>query len=222
VSASAGRRSPDLAASAAGSVAEGYGKRKPRLALFVATAGGLGYLPKAPGTLGALAGLLLVAAPFWTLYLIVLLTDQGFAFAGSFDPVLAAHILIGLATAAMGVWASARAAQFWGKSDPQQVVIDEVSGQHLSIILGCAFPIWWRSSAAAPENYPIALINLHTALSWKYLLLGLILFRVFDIWKPFPVRQAESLRGGWGIMADDWVAGLYAATGVWIARAAGL
>ena len=55
--------------------------------------------------------------------------------------------------------------------------------------------------------------------NWKYLLLGFILFRVFDIWKPWPVRQAEKLPGGWGIMADDWVAGIYAALGLWLARA---
>ncbi len=60
------------------------------------------------------------------------------------------------------------------------------------------------------------------AVNWKYLLLGLILFRVFDIWKPFPARQAESLPGGLGIMADDWIAGIYAALGLWIARAIGL
>jgi phosphatidylglycerophosphatase A len=58
--------------------------------------------------------------------------------------------------------------------------------------------------------------------NWKYLLLGFILFRVFDIWKPFPARQAESLPGGLGIMADDWIAGIYAALGLWIARAVGL
>jgi phosphatidylglycerophosphatase A len=54
------------------------------------------------------------------------------------------------------------------------------------------------------------------------LLVGFILFRLFDIWKPFPARQAESLPGGWGIMGDDWVAGIYAAIGLWLARAAGL
>ena len=59
-------------------------------------------------------------------------------------------------------------------------------------------------------------------LNWKYLLLGFILFRGFDIWKPFPVRQAESLPGGWGIMADDWLAAIYAAAGLWIARWLGL
>ena len=73
------------------------------------------------------------------------------------------------------------------RKDPQFVVIDEVSGQILAYRV-----------AIAPLN-------------WKYLLLGFILFRVFDIWKPFPARQAESLPGGWGIMADDWVAGFYAA-----------
>jgi phosphatidylglycerophosphatase A len=100
--------------------------------------------------------------------------------------------------AALGVWSATTAARFWSVSDPQRVVIDEVSGQHLTYVL-----------ALAPLN-------------WKYLLLGFILFRVFDIWKPFPARQAESLPGGWGIMADDWVAGIYAAIGLWLARAAGL
>ncbi|MGH9708027.1 MAG: phosphatidylglycerophosphatase A [Candidatus Acidiferrales bacterium] len=48
-----------------------------------------------------------------------------------------------------------------------------------------------------------------------------MLFRVFDIWKPFPVRQAESLPGGWGIMADDWLAGIYAALILWGVHAIG-
>lgn len=41
--------------------------------------------------------------------------------------------------------------------------------------------------------------------------LGFLLFRLFDIWKPFPIRRLEKLPGGWGIMADDWLAGIYAA-----------
>ncbi len=92
-----------------------------------------------------------------------------------------------------------RVAQFTGQKDPQFVVIDEVSGQLITYLgLGTAAP------------------------NWKYLLLGFILFRAFDIWKPFPARQAESLPGGLGIMADDWIAGIYAALGLWIARAMGL
>jgi phosphatidylglycerophosphatase A len=70
-------------------------------------------------------------------------------------------------------------------------------------------------------NHPLGFFG-GFALNWKYLLLGFILFRSFDIWKPFPVRQAESLPGGWGIMADDWLAAIYAAAGLWVARALGL
>jgi phosphatidylglycerophosphatase A len=100
--------------------------------------------------------------------------------------------------ALLGVYAAGRAANYVGKKDPQFVVIDEVSGQMITYFS------------------PFTLFN------WKSLLLGFILFRVFDIWKPFPARQAESLPGGLGIMADDWIAGIYAALGLWIARALGL
>jgi phosphatidylglycerophosphatase A len=48
-------------------------------------------------------------------------------------------------------------------------------------------------------------------LNWKYLLAGFVLFRIFDIAKPFPCRRLEKLPGGWGVMADDWMAGVYAA-----------
>jgi phosphatidylglycerophosphatase A len=102
------------------------------------------------------------------------------------------------AIAVVGLMCATRAAEYSGKKDPQFVVIDEVSGQHLTYLFSL------------------------TLLDWKYLLLGFILFRVFDIWKPFPARQAESLPGGLGIMADDWIAGIYAALGLWIARALGL
>ena len=56
-----------------------------------------------------------------------------------------------------------------------------------------------------------AIFSALSLLNWKYLLAGFLLFRLFDIWKPFPIRKLEKLRGGWGIMADDWLAGVYAA-----------
>jgi phosphatidylglycerophosphatase A len=118
--------------------------------------------------------------------------------------------------AIVGVWASDRAAEFARLKDPQFVVIDEVSGQHLALLLGAALPIF----RGAPNPYVEWLGN--GGVSLKYLLLGFILFRAFDIWKPFPARQAESLPGGWGIMADDWIAGIYAGIGLWVARALGL
>jgi len=172
--------------------------RKPRVSLAIATAFGLGYLPKAPGTWGSLAGVALTEI-YWS----GLLPDKPFGrFAGDIhfgiSPTWVA-ICVTLLVAILGVAAATTVAYYLGKKDPQVVVIDEVSGQLISYFgIGAAMP------------------------NWKYLLLGFILFRVFDIWKPFPARQAESLPGGLGIMADDWIAGIYAALGLWAARAAGL
>jgi phosphatidylglycerophosphatase A len=174
--------------------------RKPRVSLAIATAFGLGYLPKAPGTFGSLAGVALTALYWWWTGL---LPDKPFGhFAGDiyFDvsPTWMAMTAI-FSVALIGVAAASRAAKYLDTKDPQTVVIDEVSGQLIAYLgIGAGMP------------------------NWKYLLLGFILFRVFDIWKPFPARQAESLPGGLGIMADDWIAGIYAALGLWIARALGL
>ena len=212
--------SPDVPANAP--------RRKPRISIFIATACGLGYLPKAPGTWGSLAGLGLAVVPLWgTLAVLdLIVSSTGRAIAVSFTPhgvdlILWIQIGLALLAGAIGVLSARAAAKFWSLKDPQRVVIDEVSGQHLTLLLGCALPI----AGSAPEfmpNFGLGLITAHSALNWKYLLLGFILFRVFDIWKPFPARQAEALPGGWGIMADDWIAGIYAGLGLWIARALGL
>jgi phosphatidylglycerophosphatase A len=172
--------------------------QKPRISLAIATAFGLGYLPKAPGTWGSLAGVLIYSLVQYLLPIDVFPGARNHSMAIVATWSLMTCFPISFALAVVGVLSASRAAQFAGKKDPQFVVIDEVSGQHLA--------------------YSLSL----TLLNWKYLLLGFILFRVFDIWKPFPARQAESLPGGLGIMADDWIAGIYAALGLWIARAAGL
>jgi phosphatidylglycerophosphatase A len=85
-----------------------------------------------------------------------------------------------------GVWASGAEALNSGRRDPGHVVVDEVAGQ-------------WITLAAAP------------VLDWEWCLAAFVLFRLFDIWKPAPVRQLEALPGGVGIMADDVMAGLYGA-----------
>ena len=54
-------------------------------------------------------------------------------------------------------------------------------------------------------------------LNWKTLLAGFLLFRLFDIWKPWPARKLESLPGGTGIIADDFMAGVYGALVLWLA-----
>jgi phosphatidylglycerophosphatase A len=203
----------------------------PHFALFVATAGGLGYFPKAPGTLGSLVGLVFAVLPAWIFSgFTAAIISARHGDASIFlrvstwysDPFLWSQIVLTLFIAGLGIWASDRVAKRFHEKDPQYVVIDEVSGQHLTLLLGCGIPVWWRAAESYWNTTPLGLITLRSALNWKYLLLGFILFRVFDIWKPFPARQAESLPGGWGIMADDWIAGIYAAIGLWLARAAGL
>lgn len=101
-----------------------------------------------------------------------------------------------LAAALVGAWAAGVVARERGTDDPQIVVIDEVAGVLVAL-------------AAAPPTAPGAVA-------------AVLLFRVFDIAKPFPVRQAERLPGGWGIMADDLVAGAVAAIAVYALGAWGI
>jgi phosphatidylglycerophosphatase A len=181
--------------------------RKPRVSLAISTAFGLGYLPKAPGTWGSLAGVLL---GWGAMALSRLQVAPRIAATGELSNPPAIwwsnfawnEFAIIIIVSVIGVWAGDQTAKYLRTKDPQIVVIDEVAGQLIAYL-----------ALATPRTF---------ALNWKYLLLGFILFRVFDIWKPFPARQAESLPGGLGIMADDWIAGIYAALGLWIARAAGL
>jgi phosphatidylglycerophosphatase A len=202
---------------------------KPKLALFVATAAGLGYLPKAPGTFGSLGGLLLAIAPSWLAVLIGNVLIRTHVLDGVFiksshlytDPFFLAQIAITIAVASVGVWSASRAAEYWSQKDPQRVVIDEVSGQHIALLIGCLLPLL-SGEYRIEGSWKFGLVALNSPLNWKYLLVGFILFRLFDIRKPFPARQAEALPSGLGIMADDWFAGLYAGIGLWLARCAGL
>ena len=184
---------PSFEGPAATSMPSAEASRKPDIAVAIATVCGVGYIPFGPGTWGSAVGVAL----YWLLGSRIVLSAYGTFFGVHGVSRVIAWLVTGV-IALMGVWAAGRTATFLRTKDPQCVVIDEVSGQLLTY-----------AAALAPVN-------------WKYLLLGFILFRAFDIWKPFPARQAESLPGGWGIMADDWMAAIYAAIGLWIARAAGL
>jgi phosphatidylglycerophosphatase A len=194
---------------------------KPYFSLFIATACGLGYIPVAPGTFGSLAGVVLALAVYQVLAAMGLDIFQIIVVSGTqLDFLLIIQCVIAVVVAVLGVWTASRASRYWQQKDPQRVVIDEVSGQHFALLLGSALPVWWRTTNSwAPPK--LGFITYQSPLGWKYLLLGFILFRLFDIWKPFPARQAESLPAGLGIMADDWIAGIYAAFGIWLARAFG-
>ena len=205
-------------------------QKKPRLAMAIATVLGVGYLPKAPGTFGSLVGVAtaVLSAVFFLrptsihgLFSLHPLTDAVFSDTHFLVPgsdlhnsTLALPLLCALGLlvlmGAIGVWSSYRAAVFSGIKDPQFVVIDEVAGQHLTLLLPL-IPIALPHLTEHMDFSAYAIFFTLSLVNWKYLLLGFLLFRLFDIWKPFPVRQLEKLPHGWGIMADDWMAGIYAA-----------
>jgi phosphatidylglycerophosphatase A len=193
---------------------------KPKFAYAIATALGAGYMKPAPGTWGSLVGLVLAVLchPFtW-----FVLTGSALRYGMGADiPLLSGWtgtiLLLGptlaiwLAIAWLGVRTSTQVANHEGVHDPQIVVIDEVSGVHLALILALV-PMGGPTSLLDPSNAAaFALFTGMSILNWKFLLAGFVVFRLFDILKPFPCRRLEKLPGGWGIMADDWMAGIYAA-----------
>ena len=96
-----------------------------------------------------------------------------------------------------GIWASTRTARVLKTEDPSIVVVDEVLGQWLTLLGASAF-------------------------NWKAFLAGFLLFRLFDIWKPWPIRRLENLPEGTGIVVDDLGAGVYGAVVLFISGSLGL
>jgi len=208
----------------------GSQEKKPTLALAIATALGVGYIPKAPGTFGSLVGVVTVflssvffLQPASVRALFSLHPDYEAALRNELFPLPGTNVhnellaypvvfAIGLfvVLGAIGVWSAGRAAAYAKTRDPQFVVIDEVAGQHLTLLLPL-IPIALPNLTAHMDLSSFTIFFALSLVNWKYLLVGFILFRVFDIWKPWPLRRLEKLPGGWGIMADDWMAGVYAA-----------
>ncbi len=158
------------------------------VALAIATCG-VGYLPVAPGTLGALvgAGLYLSLSGWFYGLLEANAARSGSSLLFVFTPQLAFMLLFSFAVTMVGIWAATRTEKIQQRKDPSIVVIDEVAGQMIALLSG---PFW-----------------IHT---WWSILSAFILFRLFDIWKPYPIRRLEALESGLGIMADDVLAGVYA------------
>lgn len=168
---------------------------------------GLGYLPRVPGTWGSLAAAILAGLvfgvqnrdgaimvhehPLFRTQLGAVRLDT------QLDQIIAALVAC-LAVYLLGVWAGNHAQEDFGCKDPGPFVLDEFVGQGIAILPLLPGPLD----------------------AWG-LLAAFLLFRLFDIWKPPPARQLESLPGGTGIMADDVAAGAYAALCVWGMVAAG-
>jgi phosphatidylglycerophosphatase A len=172
-----------------------------RWSRWIAVAGGFGYVPRAPGTAGSIAGVLL--------FLLAVSAGIGLSSA-------AFLMLYGLGVAALGligIRAAGRAEVDFGRRDDGRIVIDEVVGQlvalaPLAVVLATSMPRMPRtplspSALLARDDLFLVFIEVVT---------GFVLFRLFDVWKPGAVRWAERrFEGGLGVMADDVMAGFHAA-----------
>ncbi|GBC76934.1 Phosphatidylglycerophosphatase A [bacterium HR08] len=156
-----------------------------RVAWWIAIGGGVGLAPIAPGTVGALLGLGLFALGFWF--------DRALGAVGV--SWIIAGILLGI-----GTWASSRAVRLSGTADPPQIVVDEIVGQFLALLVSVGGRALWRGAIEGSVSWP----------GWGILWTSFGLFRLFDIWKPYPIRRVERWKGGAGVMADDVLAGICA------------
>jgi phosphatidylglycerophosphatase A len=153
------------------------------LVIFIAQGFGLGRSPVAPGTVGSILGLfwfsLLISTPVPFLYFLGLAAGLG-----------------------LSVFITGKAEEFLGRKDPGCIVLDEIAA-----VPGC-FLIWltvlWRHNGHWPGAESI-----FQSKNWIVVLAVFVLFRAFDVLKPWPVRQAQNLPGGYGVTADDVLAAVY-------------
>ena len=146
---------------------------------------GVGYLPLAPGTWGSMVGVGIYLLVGW-------LESNVSAGAKGFTPeqltawIHAGNLIVFLLFCLLGIWASSRATRLFRHKDPSQAVVDEVMGQIITFLF-------------IPFNT-----------RWYFVLAGFLLFRLFDIWKPYPIDSLQNLPTGLGVCADDVLAGIYA------------
>lgn len=100
-------------------------------------------------------------------------------------------LLLNIVIFGLGVWASSRTCRMTGLEDPSRIVVDEISGQLIAL---------------TPLAFAPSIVGVISAFA---------LFRLFDIFKPYPIRKLEALHGGLGVMADDALAGIYSALLIW-------
>lgn len=154
------------------------------LALALATCG-VGLIPLAPGTWGSAVGV----GVYLALTEATEVITRGVASPAVASRMILSTLLLVVIFAVFlgGTWAATRAEKLLGKKDPGAVVVDEVGGQLIAFLFVAPGAGRWMIFAA------------------------FLAFRVFDIWKPYPIRRLEGLEKGLGVMADDLLAGWYAA-----------
>lgn len=155
------------------------------LLLFLAQGFGSGRLRPGPGTWGSLVGVV---------WLLVLLCAKSV-------PIFCAGVVAGIAAS---VWLCGEAERILGQHDPGSVVIDEIAAVPLGWL-----GVWAVKGASTP--WTVAPLDAGFWSHWPELLAIFVAFRVFDIWKPWPISRSQNLPGGWGVTADDVLAGLASA-----------
>jgi len=148
--------------------------------LWIAQGFGAGWVPMAPGTVGSVVGV------GW--FFLLLLTHSWVWFA-----------LGNLLSFGLSVWLCGEGEKALQKKDPPSVVFDEIAA------MPCCFIVWMLAA-------PIPIQRLGPGFFCRQGLATIIifaLFRLFDVWKPWPVRQSQALPGGWGVTVDDFLAAGY-------------
>ena len=156
---------------------------KDQFFLWIAQGFGVGRIPFAPGTFGSLLGLLWFA-------LLLLAGNLWFCLAGMLAAIL------------LSVWFCGAAERILRRTDPGSVVLDEI------VAVPLCFAVWvgeylWRHGALPAPGFFFNRDN------WPLTLAVFAAFRFFDVLKPWPVRQSQSLPGGWGVTMDDVLAAIY-------------
>ncbi len=153
---------------------------------LVFTTCGVGYLPLAPGTWGSIVGVLIYLGVVWIESKILEnLIVQGWQSLQLNAWFWVVNLILFLALCFVGIKTSKNVAKLLGKKDPQIVVIDEVMGVLLVFMFVPFLTSWWL------------------------IISGFVLFRLFDITKPYPIKTLEILPDGIGVCADDLLAGVY-------------
>ena len=151
--------------------------------LWIAQGFGVGRIPVAPGTFGSVVGVLW----FWLL----LGTGNVWLFTGGT-----------VAAIALSVWLCGAAEQALGQKDPGSVVLDEIAAMPVCFWSWVAILVW---KTGAMPGYA----DFFSARTWPLTLGVFAAFRCFDVVKPWPVYQSQSLPGGWGVTMDDVLAAVY-------------
>jgi phosphatidylglycerophosphatase A len=161
--------------------------------LWIAEGFGVGRIPFAQGTFGSLLGLgwfaLLLCGRSWL--------------------VFAAGAAAGIA---VSIWLCGEGEKQLGQKDPGPVILDEITAMPLCFVAAMALAGLRQPQWPGPGHFFSASGVLPTAAIF-------LLFRLFDIWKPWPVRQSQALSGGLGVTVDDVLAALYVNLVVWAASA---